>query len=623
MMDNLRTASSHIVLKIILGLIIVSFVLTGVGNYLIGGNSDYAAKVNGVTISSADLQNAFSNERARQQQQLGAQYSQLAGTDSFIQQMRQQAMSDLIDQELLRQYVKSLGLDVTNDQIKEDIFSQQPFQTNGHFDNARFTSLLSNMGFTPDQYAAALRKSLSTGQLVNGVSNTDFMLPYETQQLVSLLAQNRDIREAVINTDALAAKQTVTDDEINSYYQQHKDSFLAPEQFRVSYIKLDAASLQKTPTQQQVQAWYDSHKSDYTTPQRTRYSVIQVKTEADANAILAQLKQGADFATLAKTKSIDPISARKGGDMGWLEPETLPDELKNAGLTTKGQLSGVIKSSVGFLIARLDDIQPQQVKPLSDVYATVAQSAEQDAAVSDFYKLQQKVSDAASNNNASLAGAESAAGVKAVETPWFTRDSLPADLNFDQVKQVILGGTLLGSNGAPGNNSDIITVDGDRAFVLRISDHKPESTKPLTEVKDQITAAIKHDKALQQARNQANTLVAQLKQGKTTDFDAAGLKFGTTETLQRNSPNAVTETVYELPKPQAGKPSYGIGEDGQGNIVILSLDKVSEGTLPPAQVNSMKTGVAQNNAQLAFAALLQNLRQNAKIKYGAAAQQVQ
>lgn len=176
------------------------------------------------------------------------------------------------------------------------------------------------MGYTPDQYAVALRKSLSTGQLINGITDTDFMLKNEISQLVSLVAQQRNVREAVISTDALAAKQTVSDDEVNSYYQQHKDSFLAPEQFRVSYIKLDAASLQKTPSPQQVQAWYDSHKSDYTTPQRTRFSVIQVKTQADADAVLAQLKQGADFAALAKEKSIDPISARKGGDMGWLEP---------------------------------------------------------------------------------------------------------------------------------------------------------------------------------------------------------------------------------------------------------------------------------------------------------------
>ena len=73
MMDNLRAASNHVVLKIILGLIILSFVLTGVGNYLIGGNNDYAARVNGQEISRGQLEQAFNSERNRQQQMLGDQ----------------------------------------------------------------------------------------------------------------------------------------------------------------------------------------------------------------------------------------------------------------------------------------------------------------------------------------------------------------------------------------------------------------------------------------------------------------------------------------------------------------------------------------------------------------------
>ena len=76
--------------------------------------------------------------------------------------------------------------------------------------------------------------------------------------------------------------------------------------------------------------------------------MIQTKTEADAKAVLDELNKGADFATVAKAKSTDIISAKNGGDMGWLEAATTPDELKNAGLKDKGQLSGVIKSSVGF-----------------------------------------------------------------------------------------------------------------------------------------------------------------------------------------------------------------------------------------------------------------------------------
>ncbi|WP_312240329.1 peptidylprolyl isomerase [Pantoea sp.] len=620
MMDNLRAASNHVVLKILLGLIILSFVLTGVGNYLIGGGGDYAAKVNGDEISRAQLERAYNNERSRQQQMLGEQFSQLASNEGYMQQMRQQALSQLVDETLLDQYVKELSIGISDDQIKQAIFNQQAFQTNGKFDNAKYNGLIGSMGFTADQYAEALRKQLATQQLINAVANTDFMLKGETDKLVGLVSQQRQIRQATLDVNALAAKQSASDDEINQYYQQHKNSFMAPEQFRVSYIKLDAASMQTAASDADIQSWYDQHKADYSQPQRSRFSVIQTKTQADADAVLAQLKNGGDFAALAKEKSIDPISARKGGDMGWLEPSTTPDELKNAGLTQKGQLSGVIKSSVGYLIARLDDLQPEQVKPLAEVRDAVAEKVKQEKAVDAFYKLQQKVSEAASNDNESLVGAEQAANVKATETGWFSRDNVPQDLDFDQVKQAIFNGGLTGANGAPGSNSDIISVDGDRAFVLRISEHKPEAVKALDEVKGQIADTLKHDKAEQQAKAQADKILADLKAGKQDALTAAGLSFGESKTVDRNTQDPVAQAAFNLPQPEKDRPSYGVSEDMQGNVVLVALDKVTVGSMPQGQIEQMVKGVTQNNAQIAFEALLQNLRKEAKIKYGAAAQ---
>lgn len=73
----------------------------------------------------------------------------------------------------------------------------------------------------------------------------------------------------------------------------------------------------------------------------------------------------------------------------------------------------------------------------------------QEKALDAYYALQQKVSDAASNDNESLAGAEQAAGMKAVETGWFSRDSLPEELNFKPVADIIFNGGLVGENGTP------------------------------------------------------------------------------------------------------------------------------------------------------------------------------
>ncbi|ARJ40858.1 peptidylprolyl isomerase [Pantoea alhagi] len=618
MMDNLRAASNHVVLKIILGLIILSFVLTGVGNYLIGGNGDYAAKVNGQEISRAQLDRAFNNERSRQQQMLGEQFSQLAGNAGYMQQMRQQALAQLVDEMLLDQYAKELKLAISDEQIKQAIFNQPAFQTNGKFDNAKYLSLINNMGFTADQYAEALRKQLTTQQLISAIAGTDFMLSGETDALAALVSQQRVVRQATLNVDALAAQQQVSDDEIKNYYAQHKSSFLAPEQFRVSYIKLDAASMQESASEADIQSWYEQHKAEYAQPQRNRYSIIQTRSEADAQAILEQLNKGADFAALAKEKSADPISARKGGDMGWLEPSTTPDELKEANLTSKGQLSGVVKSSVGFLIVRLDDIQPEQIKPLAEVHDAIADKVKQEKALDAYYKLQQKVSDAASNDNESLASAEQAAGVKAVETEWFGRDNIPEALNFKPVVEAIFNGNLQGENGTPGSNSDMITVDGDRAFILRVNDHKPEAVKALEEVKTQIAETLKHDKAEKQAKAQAEKILADLKAGKQDALKAAGLAFGEAKTFTRNDRDAIVQSVFALPQPQAGKPVYGSSEDMQGNIVLLALDEVKAGSLPDAQKKALAQGVTQNNAQIVFDALLSNLRKDAKIKYGAA-----
>ena len=79
MMDNLRTAANSVVLKIIFGIIIVSFILTGVSGYLIGGGKNYAAKVNGQEIGRGQFENAVASERNRMQQQLGDQFSDAGG----------------------------------------------------------------------------------------------------------------------------------------------------------------------------------------------------------------------------------------------------------------------------------------------------------------------------------------------------------------------------------------------------------------------------------------------------------------------------------------------------------------------------------------------------------------
>lgn len=309
--------------------------------------------------------------------------------------------------------------------------------------------------------------------------------------------------------------------------------------------------------------------------------------------------------------------------MGWLEPETTADELKQANLTEKGQLSDVVKSSVGYLIVRLNGIKPAQVKPLSEVHDALAKQVKQEKAVDAYYALQQKVSEAATSDNESLASAEEAAGAKAKQTGWFTRDAVPAEINFKPVVQAIFEGGLVGENGAPGSNSDVITVDGDRAFVIRIDGHKPEGIEPFDQVRDQVAELVKRQKAEQLARVDGEKLLTALKQGKGEEaMKAAGISFGEKKTLSRApDDDQLVQTIFALPHPQKDQPAYGLSQDRQDNIVLIELLSVTPGKLPESEMKSFIAKMEEGASGVTFDALMANLRKQATIKMGPAEQQ--
>ena len=109
---------------------------------------------------------------------------------------------------------------------------------------------------------------------------------------------------------------------------------------------------------------------------------ILVPTEDEAKAILAQLKGGADFATLAKEKSKDP-GAAEGGDLGYFTKEQMVPEFAEVAFKLgKGQLSDPVKTQFGWHIIKVEDkrIRPtptfEQVKPQIENYVAHRAQAE-------------------------------------------------------------------------------------------------------------------------------------------------------------------------------------------------------------------------------------------------------
>ncbi len=114
-----------------------------------------------------------------------------------------------------------------------------------------------------------------------------------------------------------------------------------------------------------IQKKYDEFVKGY--PKRTEYeaSHILVKTKAEAEKIIKQLDNGASFADLAKKDSIDPGSAKKGGDLGWFAPEQMvPEFSKAVEKLKKGEITQEpVKSKFGWHVIKLEDTR--QGKPPS------------------------------------------------------------------------------------------------------------------------------------------------------------------------------------------------------------------------------------------------------------------
>jgi parvulin-like peptidyl-prolyl isomerase len=128
----------------------------------------------------------------------------------------------------------------------------------------------------------------------------------------------------------------------------------------------------------EIKAYYAAHKSQYGQPESREVRHILVQKKALADRLYAQLKAGANFATLAKRYSKDPGSASQGGKLTVSKGQTVPEFDKTAFALKKGELSKPIHTQYGYhIIQALSAIKPAQSTPLSKVEASIKQQLEQ------------------------------------------------------------------------------------------------------------------------------------------------------------------------------------------------------------------------------------------------------
>lgn len=194
----------------------------------------------------------------------------------------------------------------------------------------------------------------------------------------------------MIGLEAAKLKATVSAAEIEEEIAFYKKSYPSDEAFEMALTQNGTTmeSLKKNvevtiklrkifenqikPTDDKLKAFYEENKENYGKPEQIRASHILLKTKAEVDAVLAQLKNGADFATLAKEKSTDTGSKDNGGDLDFFGRGEMNEPFETAAFALKkDELSGVVESPNGFHIIKLTDRKEADIPTYDEVKTMV------------------------------------------------------------------------------------------------------------------------------------------------------------------------------------------------------------------------------------------------------------
>lgn len=611
MLQALREKSSGWIATVVLGLLIVPFAFFGIDQYLFQRNETYAAKIeapptwwrsapdwwivrkifwSAEEIGADDFRRSFEQARQQQRQAQGDAFD----TRRFeTMEKKREVLDRLIDQTVMRLATEHAGFAVGDEQVKEFIASIPQFQVDGKFNVQRYQLALATMTpqRTPKQFQDEIRQSLLQSLIATRLSGSAFLTNGETQRLIGLLSEKRDVSFLTLPAP-VADAAPVPAAEIAAWYKAHQSDFRAPEQVTLEYIEIDGNALPPPPPadENDLKARFEQEKARFVEPEQRLASHIlvavdpkadaaaQKAAEAKAQSLLNQAKGGADFATLARQNSDDAGSKASGGDLGWIgQNGQMVKPFEDAVFATAaGGISGPVKTEFGYHVVQVREIKSGKAMSFEEARPELERLTIETGRERAFNDLTNQIVDEVLKSPTSLAPAAKTAKLTVQRVGPFARGqgtgiaANPAVLRkafSDSAKQDRMV-------------SDPIEIGPNRTVLIRVVEHQPEAVQPLTKVGPQVVAAVRADRAKKVAKTQADALVARLTKGETLQALSESLKLplANVPSVPRGAPMPTAEAVeayFEAPAPKGDKPSYGTVEVGPAQYVIFAVTKVS------------------------------------------------
>ncbi|HYW39360.1 MAG TPA: peptidyl-prolyl cis-trans isomerase [Terriglobales bacterium] len=421
-----------------------------------------------------------------------------------------QAAQQLINEKALVAEAHRMGLRVSDDELRDELqhgqLGSMLFPDGKFVGQEEYENFVQRNDLTVPQFEALEKNFILVRKLRALVSTSAFVGDTEVRDEFNHRNTKVKFEYAVITQADILKGLHPTDEELKAFYERNKANYnnSIPEKRQIKYVVVDSATIAAAVTDQDLQAYYDLHRDEYRMPEQVKVSHILIKTpipapgakedekavadaRAKAEGVLKELKAGGDFAKLAEKYSDDPGSAKSGGELGWIgRGRTVPEFEKAAFSLGKGQTSDLVKSSYGFHIIHVEDKQEAHLKTLAEVKSQIEEKVKQQKTA--------HATEAAANallGQARTDGFDKAAAAKgqaAVTTEFFSRtDTLPGLAANPQFMDAIF-------NEADKAPPDVVPVP-QGYVVFQLLAIKPPATPTFEEIRSRVESEFKNERA--------------------------------------------------------------------------------------------------------------------------------
>ncbi|MEY2683657.1 MAG: hypothetical protein RJA09_801 [Pseudomonadota bacterium] len=608
-------------------LIIPSFVMFGVEGYSsFRENNEPVAEVGGTRITRPEWDAAHQREIER----LLATMPTLDRALLEGEEARYGTLERLVTERVLA-LAADKDLLLATDQRLVQALTQDPNiaslrKPDGSLDMDRYKEVLGAQGLTPAAYEAGVRQAIARQQVTQAVASTGFVTPGTAQQALQPFFERREVQVARFAPADFKAKVALTDADLNTYYDAHKNRFQIPEQVDLEYLVLDmdAVARQVKINESDLKAYYDQNNAGLASREERRASHIlltfpsgadsaaKAEVKAKAQALLDQLqKDPKRFAELAKAQSQDPGSAARGGDLDFFGRGAMVKPFEDAAYSLKkGELSGLVESEFGYHIITVTDIRRPEPEPFAKVRPALEQELRKQQAQRQYAEAAETFTNTVYEQADSLAPAAKALGLTVQTRNGLLRGGNPGDTSVLSNKK-LLATVFNEDNLRQKRNTEAVETGVSQLVAARVVQHRPAQTRPLADVATEVRAQLTQERALAMAVAEGKARQA------AWAADATSAQLAAPVVVSRAQPQGLTPKLVTaaLTASATTLPAWAGVDLGADGYAVVRVNKVLARETPAeAQAQRELAELGQLWSQAETKALLESLKTRFKAR---------